>query len=166
MAKAIVKRQRVVNSGRVRTAAGDSSSALAILVLQLAGHLNAAGDALARPAGQTSARWQVLAAAEYGRFSVAQVARALGLARQGVQRLADLLESEGLARYADNPAHLRAKLLTLTPKGRAALAAIQARQSVWANALGAEFSVRDLSAATAMLNRILAALKKRAARES
>jgi DNA-binding MarR family transcriptional regulator len=157
MSKAIATRQHVVNVAR--TPAGDSFSALAILVLQLAGHLTAAGDALAKPAGQSSARWQVLAGAESGDHSVTQIARALGLARQGVQRLADVLKSEGLARYADNPAHQRAKLLALTPRGRAALAAIQARQSVWANGLGAEFGARELDAATRLLGRVLAALK-------
>lgn len=103
----------------------------------------------------------MLAGAERGDLSVAQIARALGLARQGVQRLADVLESEGLARYADNPAHQRAKLLALTPRGRAALTAIQARQSVWANALGAEFGARETAAASAFLGRVLAALKAR-----
>jgi DNA-binding MarR family transcriptional regulator len=161
MSKAIAKRQHIVNAKRASTPAGDSFSALAILVLQLAGHLTAAGDALAKPAGQSSARWQVLAGAESGDLSVAQIARSLGLARQGVQRLADVLAAEGLARYADNPAHQRAKLLALTSKGRAALAAIQARQSAWANGLGAEFGARDLAAATSLLGRILAALRTR-----
>ena len=165
MKLALPKRQHIVNSGAAppaRTPAGDAFAALAIGVLQLAGHLTSAGDALTKPLGQSSARWQVLAAAGHENMSVAQIARALGLARQGVQRLADLLEADGLARYSDNPAHLRAKLLVLTPKGRKVLAAIKARQAVWANALGAELGESGLREASAVLGRMLEALKARA----
>ena len=161
----LAKRQHVVNSGAAapaRSPAGDAFSMLAIAALQLAGHLTMAGDALARPAGQTSARWQVLAAAGHATMSVAQIARALGQARQGVQRLADLLEADGLARYQDNPAHLRAKLLVLTPRGRKVLNAIKARQAVWANALGAEIGESGLREASAVLGRVLDALKAQA----
>ncbi len=67
-----------------------------------AGLLTAAGDVLARPAGQTSARWQVLAAVEDAPATVADVARALGLARQSVQREADLRRAGAvLARALD-----------------------------------------------------------------
>jgi DNA-binding MarR family transcriptional regulator len=161
----LAKRQHVVNKERPalrRSPEGDAFAALAIGVLQLAGHLTAAGDALAKPVGQTSARWQVLAAASHATMSVAQIARTLGLARQGVQRLADLIEADGLARYDDNPAHQRAKLLVLTPKGSRVLEAIRARQAVWADALGAEIGDNGLREANAVLARVLAALKARA----
>jgi DNA-binding MarR family transcriptional regulator len=142
-----------------RSPAGDAFAAFAITVLQLAGHLNAAGDALARPAGQSAARWQVLAAAEHGSFSVAQIAKTLGLARQGIQRIADVLAKEGLVRYADNPAHRRAKLVLLTLNGRAVLDEIQARQTVWANALGRTLGEDDLRAACQVLERALDAVQ-------
>ena len=165
MSAELSKRQHIVNSNRPpppRSPEGDSFAELAISVLQLAGHLTAAGDALAKPVGQTSARWQVLAAASHATMSVAQIARTLGLARQGVQRLADLIEADGLARYDDNPAHQRAKLLILTPKGWKVLEAIRARQAVWADALGAEIGERGLREAGEVLARVLAALKARA----
>lgn len=161
MSASVKKRQHIVNGdgkSPVRSAPGDAFATLAITVLRLAGHLTLAGDALAKPSGQTSARWQVLAAASHASLSVAQIARTLGLARQGVQRLADLLEAEGLARYEANPAHLRAKLLVLTPKGAKLLKAIRARQAVWANALGAEIGESGLREAGAVLNRVLEAL--------
>src|SRR5688572_23889024 len=114
----ISDRQDTVNvqkpSKASRTPAGDAFSMLAILVIRLHGLITAEGDALARPAGQTSARWQVLAGAEHGPITVATIARLLGLARQSVQRVADVLEDEGLVAYQDNPHHRRAKLLTLT----------------------------------------------------
>ena len=99
-------------------------SELWIRVFQLNGLFTAAGDALARPAGQTSARWQVMAAIEDAPASVAQIARRLRLTRQSVQRVADLLDRDGLAVYEDNPAHRRAKLLDLTLRGREILAII------------------------------------------
>ena len=163
MSRTLDDRQHIVNAGAAppeRTASGDAFAKLSISVLQLANHLTAAGDALTRPLGQSSARWQVLAAAGHASMSVAQIARALGLARQGVQRIADLLEGEGLARYEDNPAHRRAKLLVLTPKGREVLAEIRARQTVWANALGAQLEEGEMRAAAALIGRMLELLKE------
>jgi DNA-binding MarR family transcriptional regulator len=162
MSESLSRRQHIVNPGEhaeKRTPKGEAFAKLAITVLQLAGHLTAAGDALTRPFGQTSARWQVLAAASHASMSVAQIARALGLARQGVQRIADLLEAEGLARYDDNPAHRRAKLLVLTSKGRETLDAIRAKQTVWANALGEGFSEEELRLAAGLLGRVADTLK-------
>ena len=126
-----------------RTPAGDALSALAIQVLRLKGPSPAAGDALAGPAGQTSARWQVLAAVEKRPTPVADVARMLGLARQSVQRVADVLAEEGSS-LRRQPGPRRAKLPRLTPRGRATLSAIQDTQRAWANRLGAEIGEPEL----------------------
>jgi DNA-binding MarR family transcriptional regulator len=133
-------------------------SELIVLVFRLNGMLTAAGDALAAPAGQTSARWRVLAAVEETPLTVAQIARAWSLARQSVQRVADVLERDGLVVYEPNPAHRRASLLRLTDDGRAALARIQAAQAEWAGAVGARVGARDLAAASRLLERVIAAL--------
>src|SRR5262245_6851889 len=82
-----------------RSPAGDAFSVVVVQVLRLGGLLTAASDALAEPAGQTSARWQVLAGAEHAPMTVTQIARRLGLARQSVQRVTDLLEREKLTAY-------------------------------------------------------------------
>jgi DNA-binding MarR family transcriptional regulator len=147
----VPERQDAVNIEARRSPEGDAFSAFALAVIRLHGHLTAAGDALARPAGQSSARWQVLAGAEGGQYSVADVARVLGLARQSVQRVADLLEAEGLISYGENPRHRRARLLVLTDAGRTALASIQVAQAEWANAFGAELGARRLREATKVL---------------
>jgi len=141
-----------------RTPAGDAVSAVAVQVLRLAGMLLEAGDALAAPAGQTSARWRVLAAVEDAPATVATVARALGQARQSVQRVADLLAAEGLAAYVDDPGDRRAMLLRLTARGRSTLRAIQEAQRGWADALGATVGGRDLAAASVTLARLTDAL--------
>jgi DNA-binding MarR family transcriptional regulator len=156
MAGTIPKRQHAVNSPR--TEAGEALSRLVVQVFRLDGALTAAGDALARPAGQTSARWRILASLEQNPLTVAQIARAWSLARQSVQRIADALERDGLVTYEDNPDHRRAKLVQLTPGGADALAQIQAAQQTWANELGEQIGAADLDAATDVLTRLLALL--------
>lgn len=145
----------------VRTPAGNAFAEFAISVLRLAGPLTAAGDVLAKPSGQSAARWQVLAAASHAPMSVADAARALGLARQGVQRIADLLEEEGLIAYGDNPVHQRAKLMMPTPRGEAVLDDIKARQAVWADAFGAELGEERLKQASALIGEAIALLRDR-----
>jgi DNA-binding MarR family transcriptional regulator len=120
-----------------RSGAGHALTDLVLEVFRLNGRLLAAGDRMTRPAGQTSARWQVLGAIDVEPRTVSQIARVMGLTRQSVQRTADRLQAEGLVSYVDNPAHRRAKLLALTTRGRSVLNGITQRQVVWANDLGA-----------------------------
>ena len=154
-------RQQAVNRAApspARSPAGDAFSALVFEVIRLAGRLNEAGDALAGPSGQTSARWQVMAGVEHEPSTVARVARQLGLARQSVQRVADNLTSDGLTAYEDNPADRRAQLLRLTPRGRTALAAIQKAQRAWADELGERVGEAPLRRALATLTQVTSAL--------
>src|SRR5262245_47114229 len=112
-----------------------TSQAFTLLILEvfrLNGRLLSVGDALTRPVKQTSARWQILGALDEQARTVAAVGRWIGLTRQSVQRTTDLLEADGLVSYVDNPAHQRAKLAMLTPRGRSALDAITSRQIDWA----------------------------------
>ena len=60
--------------------------------------LRDAGERVAVAAGQTHARRMVLQAAQPP-ATVADIARALRLHRQGVQRIADELVDDGLAQY-------------------------------------------------------------------
>jgi DNA-binding MarR family transcriptional regulator len=113
-----------------------------------------AGDEMAAPAGLSSARWQVLGVVEHGPIPAASVARIMGLTRQGVQRTADSLEADGLIAYRPNPHHRRARLLTLTPKGREALDYVQQRHAEWANGLAQGHSPDALRAALALLRRV------------
>ena len=160
----VPKRQDAVKSlagPASRTPAGDAFTELVGQVVRLIRLFTVEGEALARPAGQTLARWLVLEAVQDGPATVAQIARTLALTRQSVQRVADLLERDGLVVYAENPRHRRAKLLRLSPQGRRALGTIQAAQSVWANALGAEIGEADLRRASVVLDRVLRALMAR-----
>src|SRR4030095_3241645 len=101
-----------------RPSSSQAFTELILEVFRLNGRLLSAGDALTRPRGQTSARWQVLGALDDTARTVAVIGRRMGLTRQSVQRTADLLEADGLLAYGDNPAHQRAKLAMLPPRGR------------------------------------------------
>jgi DNA-binding MarR family transcriptional regulator len=133
---------------------------LILEVFQLNGRLLAAGDRLTRPVGQTSARWQVLGAIDREPRSVSQIARVMGLTRQSVQRTADRLQAEGIVAYADNPAHRRAKLVTLTPQGRSVLDWITQRQIVWANGLGARLGAVEVGRALQVIRAFRQALEQ------
>jgi DNA-binding MarR family transcriptional regulator len=132
---------------------------MVVRILRLNGLLAAEGEAIARPAGQTTARWQVLAMVENEPMTVAGIARTLGLARQSVQRVADLLADAGLVVYEDNPRHRRARLVRLTANGRSTLEMIQASQAPWANAIGETVGERELRRATDVLDRVLATIR-------
>ena len=118
-----------------RSPKANALTELILEVFRVNGGLLAAGNQLTRPSGQTSARWQVLGALRNGPLTVAAVAREMGLARQSVQRTADLLAGEGVVEFVDNPAHRRAKLVRLTERGAETLAEISRRQVAWTNAL-------------------------------
>jgi DNA-binding MarR family transcriptional regulator len=96
-------------------------------VFELAGALRREGEAIAKLAGQSQARWQVMWIAASGRFSVATIARRLGLTRQSVQRVADAIVAEDLASFEPNPDHQRSPLLILTSDGQKALDTINDR---------------------------------------
>lgn len=118
------------------------------------------GESLAKAEGQTLARWLVLGTLAEGPEPVAEIARRLRLARQSVQRVADVLADDGLVAYEDNPRHRRAKLARLTPDGSRLLARIDAGQRAWANRHGAEVGLSDAEQAAALLERIRGTLTR------
>ncbi|MEV3980486.1 MarR family winged helix-turn-helix transcriptional regulator [Nonomuraea sp. NPDC049758] len=106
------------------SAAAELLSGLALASFRLNGQFLHVAEELAKPAGMTAAWWQVLGAVLGEPLPVAGIARVMGMTRQGVQRIADLLVERGLAEYRPNPAHRRAKLLQPTEAGREAIAGI------------------------------------------
>lgn len=138
-------------------------SALAKTTFRLHGQLVAIGEVLARPSGMTGASWQVLAAVLRCPLPVADVAREIGVTRQSVQRVADLLVAQGLADYQPNPRHRRAKLLTVTPAGRDAIRCIAPGHAAFAERLAGELGVaamEDTLAAVRHLSEVLEALNE------
>lgn len=148
-------RQYIVNQPTAWSPAGEAFTGFLMRVFPLNHRLTAAGEALAGRAGQTLARWLVLEAIQSEPATVADIARGMGQARQGVQRLADLLADSGLACYQDNPRHRRAMLLSITQDGTEALRQIQHAQREWSNRLGAEIGEQELERASALMDRVL-----------
>jgi DNA-binding MarR family transcriptional regulator len=144
-----------------RTGAGEAFTELILEVFRLNGRLLSAGDALTRPTGQTSARWQVLGALDEDARTVADIGRRMGLTRQSVQRTADLLVGRGLAEYLDNPAHRRAKLFRPTPEGYEAIRRISPGQAEAAEHLAGAVGHDDMARAVATLRRLCDALDAR-----
>ena len=136
----------------------DRAQALAQLVAdvyELAGILRRSGDVLAGSVDQSQARWQVLSVLSEGEWTVSSVARRLGVSRQAVQRVADVLASEGLVRFADNPAHRRSPLVELTRSGRTTLGHITESSHAWRAHLAAHFSAAELEDTRATLRKLL-----------
>ncbi len=149
---------------RQRTAMGSALSLLILDVFRLNGLLLAEGDRLVADLGLTSARWQVLGAIALAETPqpVAWLARSMGLYRQGVQRIVNELKQEGFVAFADNPHHRRAKLVTLTKKGRAAFETADRTQKPWVNRLAKGLNTVDLAAT----RRVLATLRQRLEEEA
>jgi DNA-binding MarR family transcriptional regulator len=145
-----------------RTPAGDALTDLVLPVFELNGEFLAAAKDIAEPVGLTPAWWQVLGATLDQPLPVAEIARrvGLGLARQSVQRTADLLVEKGWAAYRDNPHHRRAKLLEPTPAGRATLLQLRQAQHAWANTVGEDVGVDRLTAALDTIRAVISASRR------
>lgn len=131
-----------------------------LATFRLNGALIKAGDELVSDLGVSSARWQVLGAIDFGPLPVAQIARDLGLKRQGLQPTVNRLEAQGLVEFRDNPNHKRAKLVCLTRKGRTVLDEINERQVAWVNALAEGLSAAALKRMTSLSDTIRQRLKE------
>lgn len=151
----IAERQHTVKSPASKhTPAGAVLTDLIIPVIQLEAHFSRAGEAIAATAGQTLARWLTLEMVAGEPATVAEVARRLGLTRQSVQRIADLLEADGLTEFTENPHHLTSKLVRLTPRGRKSLGEIQAAQRSWSNSVGARIGEANLRHASRVIDQL------------
>lgn len=142
----------------IHTAKAAAFTELVLEVFRLNGALLAVGDELGADLGLTSARWQVMGALADKAQTVPQIARAMGLTRQGVQRTVNLLLEEGLVEQRDNPQHKRARLVDLSALGRRQFEAISARQRHWANRVAEPEKLTELQAALAVLRRLHAAV--------
>ncbi|MFT4166391.1 MAG: MarR family transcriptional regulator [Microlunatus sp.] len=151
---------RAPDSGR--TPAGDALTDMVLPVFELNGEFLAAAKDISEPVGLTPAWWQVLGATLDEALPVAEIARrvGLGLARQSVQRTADVLVDKGWAVYRDNPQHRRAKLLEPTPAGRETLLRLRTAQHAWANAVGETVDAAELQQTQATMRKIIDASRQ------
>lgn len=115
----------------------------------------ALGDRMFAAVGQSPGKISLMRSVyEEGPQSVAQIARARPVARQGVQRMADQLAADGLVEFVENPAHMRSKLVHLTPAGRKLLESIRGGAALWPRELLTEFGQREVDDAIEVTRRM------------
>lgn len=136
------------------TPEGQAFTELVLAVFRANGALIAAGDALVGDLGLSSARWQVLGMVVDQARTVPAIARKVGLTRQGVQRTADWLVRDGLARFCPNPDHATSHLLDLTERGQAIMAEVTRRQIAWADRAAQGLKAESLAAFAATLQEV------------
>ena len=137
----------------IRNQNGDALTEVILKTFTFHGLLGAAGDELTKPWGLSSARWKVLGAIALADRSlhVAQIARNMGLTRQAVQRIVNDLVDSGLLEFLDNPDHLRARLVGLTPQGEKVFGEVMGEQARWSNELAKGISLQTLESAARVL---------------
>ena len=117
--------------------------------------LNAGGERMFAAVGQTPGKVSLMRSLrEEGAQSVAQLARSRPVARQGVQRMADELSTEGLIEFVPNPSHRRAKLARLTTRGQLLMEKAMAGELRWAARLAHNFSEREIETARDVIRRL------------
>ncbi|RRS02215.1 MarR family winged helix-turn-helix transcriptional regulator [Glycomyces terrestris] len=131
---------------------------MALTVFKLNGQFLDVADALATPAGLTAAHWQVLGAVLETPLPVAGIAREMGITRQSVQRIADLLAANGMVEYRPNPAHRRAKLVAPTRQGLDAVRRIDPAHAAFADRLCEVLGDDRAAEALAVLRELSSAL--------
>jgi DNA-binding MarR family transcriptional regulator len=131
-----------------------------LATFRLNARLMEAAQDLAAHGGLTAAWWQVLGGVLDEPRSVADVGRIMGVSRQGVQRIADLLVERGLAEYRPNPAHRRAKLLACTEAGYWAIRQIAVAQHPWTSQLAKAVDLDDLRTTLATMQAIITKLEE------
>lgn len=141
------------------TVAGQLLTEVILTTFRLNGRLMDVAQELAGEGGLTAAWWQVLGGVLDKPRTVAEIGRQMGMTRQGVQRVADLLVERGLAEYHPNPAHRRAKLLGCTEAGYWAIRQITLAQHPWSARIGAEVGADELRAALTIMRRLVAVLE-------
>ena len=131
-----------------------------LATFRLNARLMEAAQDLAAHGGLTAAWWQVLGGVLDEPRSVADVGRIMGVSRQGVQRIADLLVDRGLAEYRPNPAHRRAKLLACTEAGYWAIRQISVAQHPFADKLSADIDLDELRTTLATMQTLITRLEE------
>lgn len=138
----------------------DLLSGIAVATFRLNGLVLELAEELTRPVGLTAAWWQVLGAVLPAPLPVSGIAREMGVTRQSVQRIADLLARRGLVEYADNPAHRRAKLVVATDAGREAVSRLHPAHAAAAARLVATLGRERATEALAVLETLNAAFEE------
>lgn len=131
---------------------------LVLETFRLHARLMDAAQRLAAEGDMTAAWWQVLGGVLDEPRTLAETGRRMGVSRQAVRRIADLLVERGLAEYRPNPAHRRAQLLACTEPGYWAIRQIGLAQAPWAERIGAIVGADELRRTQGTMQRLVKAL--------
>jgi DNA-binding MarR family transcriptional regulator len=146
---------------RGRTNAGERLTELFLMVFRVHGSMLSRGNELVGSLNLSSHRWQVMSAVRETPLTMAQIARRMGLTRQGVRQVVMQLIRAGIVALAPNPDHIRARLVTLTSSGRNLLKRVDFLQANWVNGLAANLNVDKLILAHRALSELCAVLEWR-----
>ena len=130
---------------------------LVLSVFRLNGLLIAEGDDMTEALGLTSARWKVIgviALANSG-LTVPGIARVLGQSRQAVQRITDVMATDGLLSYQSNPKHKRSVLVVLTEEGKTAYKDLRDVQDPWAIDNTEDIPIEELDVGLRLVRRLI-----------
>lgn len=117
-----------------------------------------AAQRLAAEGDTTAAWWQVLGGVLDEPRTLPEIGRRMGVSRQAVRRIAELLVERGLAEYQLNPAHRRSQLLACTEAGYWAIRRISIAQVPWAERIGDSVGADELRHARETMRSLVAAL--------
>src|SRR5690606_9448327 len=135
---------------------GEIFTDIALGISRVSGLMQNRGEKTASGVGLTSARWSVLGALRRAQQpqTVPEIARALGQARQGVQRIVNAMVSDGLWAYQDNPGHATSKKVALTVSGLKLHESLRARQEKWSARIAQDMALEDLKTLSRLLTQL------------
>jgi DNA-binding MarR family transcriptional regulator len=139
--------------------AGALLTEMVLTTFRLNARVLEAAQALAAAGGLTAAWWQVLGGVLDEPRTVAEVSRRMGVTRQGVLRIADLLVERGLAEYVPNPGHRRARLLACTEAGYWAVRQVSVVTHPWSDRVGSLIGASELRSAVETMQRAVEVLE-------
>jgi len=130
---------------------------LVLSLFRLNGLLIAEGDNMTEALGLTSARWKVIGviALSNSGLTVPGIARVLGQSRQAVQRITDVMVTDGLLSYQSNPKHKRSVLVVLTEEGKTAYKDLRDVQDPWAIDNTEDIPIEELDAGLRLVRRLI-----------
>ena len=130
---------------------------LVLSIFRLNGLLIAEGDAMTEKLGLTHARWKVIGAVALSQngLTVPGIARVLGQSRQAVQRITDVMASDGLLEYSSNPKHKRSVLVLLSEQGKEVYNTLRDVQDPWAIDATGEIPAEELETALRLIQRLI-----------
>jgi DNA-binding MarR family transcriptional regulator len=135
---------------------------IVLTIFRVNGSLLQNGDRLVQSFNLTSAQWQVMGAVAISgqQMTVPQIAAAMGVTRQGVQKQVKLLGKAGLITIRPNPKHQRSPFIILTESGMQTYKKVERLWAEWANKLTAGISGDDLQSTLRTLESVQKRLLK------